>query len=229
MRGFLRRLWDTFVSGLLATLPIGLTGYILWSLYRLLEGLVGRHTPFGEMVERALGRWIPGMGIYMLLLLILVIGLITRNFLGRALQYYLDRALSLVPGVRGVYTALKRFTHALLSRDSTSFQKVVMFEYPKQGMWAIGLVTNERVGRLRDETGEESIIVYTPTAPNPLSGMMLVIPKSKVTYLNMSVEDALSMVLSSGAALPDSLRPKDEPEKTHRPWFNPFARRRSKE
>ncbi len=229
MRVFLRQLWDTFISGLLAILPIGLTFYILWYLYRILDGMVGRYTPFGEMVERALGRWIPGMGFYMLLLLILVVGLITRNFLGRALQYYLDRVLSAVPGVRGMYTALKQFTHALLGRDAASFQKVVMFEYPKEGMWVIGLVTNENVGRLDDETGEDSLLVYAPTAPNPLSGMMLVIPKRKVVYLNMPVEDALSMVISSGAVLPDSLRAANDPKRARRPWLNPFSRRRPKE
>ncbi len=229
MRVFVRRLWDTFISGLLAILPIGLTFYILWYMYQLLNGMVGRHTPFGEMVERALGRWIPGMGIYMLVILILVVGLIMRNFLGRALEYYLDRVLSSIPGVRGMYTALKQFTRALLGRDSSSFQKVVMFEYPKEGMWVIGLVTNENVGKLDDETGEDSILVYAPTAPNPLSGWMLVVPKRKIRYLDMPVEDALSMVISSGAILPDSLRIKNGPEPPRRSWFNPFSRRRPKE
>jgi len=228
MRVFLRRLWDTFTSGLLAILPIGLTFYILWSLYRMLDGLVGRYTPFGEMVERALGRWIPGMGIYMLLLLILLIGLITRNFFGRALQYYLDRLFSFVPGVRRMYVAFKRFSHALLAHDSASFQKVVMFEYPRDGIWIIGLVTNEEVGKLRDASGEESLLVYAPTAPNPLSGMMLLIPKRKVTYLDMPVEDALSMVLSSGSVLPESLQTEKQ-EEIRRPWLNPFSRRRPKE
>ncbi len=228
MRVFLRRLWDTFTSGLLAILPIGLTFYILWTLYRMLDSLVGRYTPFGETVERALGRWIPGMGIYMLVILIMLIGLITRNFMGRALQYYLDRIFSALPGIRGMYVALKRFSHALLAHDSTSFQKVVMFEYPRDGIWIIGLVTNEEVGKLRDASGEESILVYAPTAPNPLSGMMLLVPKKKVTYLDMPVEDALSMVLSSGSVLPDSLQSNGKKEST-RPWLTPFFRRRPKE
>ncbi|RLE38596.1 hypothetical protein DRJ12_01345 [Candidatus Acetothermia bacterium] len=230
MRVFLRRLWDTFTSGLLAILPIGLTVYILWSLYRMLDGLVGRNTPFGEMVIRALGRWIPGMGIYILLILILIVGLITRNFLGRAVQYYLDRLFSSVPGVRGMYVAFKRFSHALLAHDSTSFKKVVMFEYPRDGIWIIGLVTNEEVGKLKEKTGKDSLLVYAPTAPNPLSGMMLVVPREKVTYLDMPVEDALSMIISSGSALPTSLETeqKDDDELQH-PWFKPFAHKRRKE
>ena len=223
MKGFLRRLWDTFVSGLLAIIPVSLTVYIVWFIYHLIDGLVGKNTAFGLMVQRALGRWIPGMGIYMTLILILLIGLVTRNFLGRTLHYYFERIFFSIPGVRKMYSTLKRFTYALLGRDTSSFQKVVMFEYPKEGINIIGLVTNEKLGRLQDETGEESLLVYAPTAPNPLSGMMLIVPKRKVTYLDIPVDDALSMVLSSGSVLPDSLRGEKQEEK--RPRFYPFKRR----
>ena len=222
MKGFSRRLWDTFISGLLAIIPVGLTVYVLWFIYRLIDGLVGRNTPFGAMVQRALGRWIPGMGIYMTLILVLLIGLLTRNFLGRTLQYYFERIFFSIPGVRKMYSTLKQFTQALLSRDTSAFQKVVMFEHPKEGINIIGLVTNEELGKLQDETGEECLLVYAPTAPNPLSGMMLIVPKRKVTYLNIPVDDALSMVLSSGSVLPESLKGKKEEER--RPRFYPFKR-----
>jgi len=225
VKKFMRRLWNTFMSGLLAIIPVGLTVYIVWFLYRLIDGLVGKNTPFGLMVQRALGRWIPGMGIYMTLILILLIGLITRNFLGRTLQYYFERILSSIPGVRKMYSTLKQFTHALLTRDTSSFQQVVMFEYPKEGINIIGLVTNEELGKLQDETGEECVLVYAPTAPNPLSGMMLIVPKRKVTYLDIPVDDALSMVLSSGSVLPESLKEEGEEEKEKRPRFFPFKRR----
>jgi len=125
--------------------------------------------------------------------------------------------------VRKMYSTLKQFTNALLSRDTSSFQKVVMFEYPKDGINIIGLVTNEELGRLQNEMGEECLLVYAPTAPNPLSGMMLIVPKNKVTYLDIPVDDALSMVLSSGSVLPDSLKGVKEEEKRVR--FKPFKRR----
>jgi len=224
VKRFLRRLWDTFVSGLLAILPVGGLFYILWFLYRLLDGLVGRNTPFGNTVEQVLGRWIPGMGFYMLAILILLIGLVTRNFLGRTLQYAIDRIILSLPGIRKMYGTLKQFTSAVLSRNASSFQKVVMFEYPRPGLYVIGLVTNEKVGKLGETIGEDSLLVYAPTAPNPLSGMMLIIPKRSVTYLDMPVDDALSMVLSSGSVLPQSLEGTEQ-EPPPRPRFNPFARR----
>jgi len=227
MNGFLRRLRDTFISGLLAILPVGGLFYILWFLYSLMNGLVGKETPFGQMVQNALGRWIPGMGIYMTLILIFIIGLIMRNFFGRTLQYYMDRMFASVPGIRKMYSTLKQFSNALLNRNTASFHRVVMFEYPKEGINIIGLVTNEDLGTLNDKTKEESILVYAPTAPNPLSGMMLLVPKSKVTELDIAVDDALSMILSSGSVLPTSLGSSatDAP----RPRFNPFKRRRTKE
>ena len=227
MNGFLRRLRDTFISGLLAILPVGGLFYILWFLYSLMNGLVGKETPFGQMVQNALGRWIPGMGIYMTLILIFIIGLIMRNFFGRTLQYYMDRMFASVPGIRKMYSTLKQFSNALLNRNTAAFHRVVMFEYPKEGINIIGLVTNENPGKLNDKTKEESILVYAPTAPNPLSGMMLLVPKDKVTEIDIPVEDALSMILSSGSVLPTSLGSSatDAP----RPRFNPFKRRRTKE
>ncbi|HDL86615.1 MAG TPA: DUF502 domain-containing protein [Candidatus Acetothermia bacterium] len=227
MNAFLRHLRDAFVSGLLAILPVGGLFYILWFLYHLIDSLVGRQTPFGQMVQDTLGHWIPGMGIYMTLVLIVIVGFITRNFFGRTLQYYIDHLLASVPGIRKMYSTLKQFSNALLNRNSKSFHRVVMFEYPMEGINIIGLVTNENLGKLNDKTKEESILVYAPTAPNPLSGMMLLVPKSRITELDMAVDDALSMILSSGSVLPASLGRSED--SAPRPRFNPFRRRREKE
>jgi uncharacterized membrane protein len=225
MKRFLLWLRTTFVSGLLAILPVGVTVYILWFLYRLIDGLVGKNTPFGMTVERALGRWMPGLGIIVTLLIVLIIGVITRNFVGRTLHYYFERLFFSMPGIRKMYSTLKQFTNALLNRQATtSFKKVVMFEYPKPGIHVLGLVTNEELGKLQELTGEETILVYAPTAPNPLSGYMLIIPKRLVTVVDMPVEDALSMVVSSGSVLPDSLRLTERKEAGRRFRLGSFRR-----
>ncbi len=218
----------TFVSGLLAILPVGATVYILLVLYHALDNLFGRGGVFGETVERAIGRWIPGLGIIIMFFLVLLIGIITRNVLGRTLHYYFERIFLAVPGVRKMYGTLKQFTSALLNRDETSsFKRVVMFEYPKPGINVLGLVTNENLGKLQDLTGEDCVLVYAPTAPNPLSGYMLIIPKRLVTYVDMPVEDALAMVVSSGSALPESLLSEAQraEEEEDRPRFHLFRHR----
>jgi uncharacterized membrane protein len=159
------------------------------------------------------------MGIYMTVILILIIGFIMRNFFGRYLHYYLERIVFSIPGVRKMYFTLKQFSSALLTRDTGSFKQVVIFEYPKEGINIVGLITNESPGKLQQATDEECAIVYAPTAPNPLSGMMLIIPKNKLTYVDIPVDDALSMILSSGSVLPDSVL---ETEPKPRPRFHPF-------
>jgi uncharacterized membrane protein len=223
-------LWlrTTFVSGLLAILPVGATVFIVWTLYSLIDHQVGRNTAFGMVIERVFGRWVPGLGIIITILLVFVIGVITRSVIGRTLHYYFERIFFSFPGVRKMYGTLKQFTGALLNRESTtSFKKVVMFEYPKEGINVLGLVTNEELGVLRDIVGEDCLLVYAPTAPNPLSGYMLIIPERLVTYIDMPVEDALSMVVSSGSVLPGSLQgaAMKEREAAKRPRFSRFRKR----
>lgn len=227
MRSFLLWLRTIFISGLLAILPVGATIYIVRLLYQMIDGLVGRETAFGSTIARAIGSWIPGLGIIITLLLVFIIGFVVRSVIGRWLHYYVERVFFWFPGVRKMYATLKQFTNALLNRsDTSSFQQVVMFEYPKEGINVLGLVTNEDLGKLQDATGEDCVLVYTPTAPNPLSGYMLIIPKRLLTYVDMPVEDALSMVVSSGSALPDSLKTVQISEgKDKRTWMSPFRKR----
>ena len=227
MKKFLLWLRAIFVSGLLAILPVGAMVYILLLLYRMIDSFVGKNTPFGSTIERALGSWIPGLGIIITILLIFLIGLITRGVIGRTLHYYFERVFFWFPGARKLYRTLKQFTNTLLNRSSTaSFQHVVMFEYPKEGINVLGLVTNEDLGKLQDITGEDCVLVYTPTAPNPLSGYMLIMPRRLLTYIDMPVEDALSMVVSSGSVLPDSLMTTEVSEgKDKRSWMTPFRKR----
>jgi len=226
MRKFLLWLRTILISGLLAILPVGATFYIVYLLYRMIDSFAGQDTAFGTAVERALGRWIPGLGIVMTILLVFVIGIITRGVAGRTLHSYFERIFFSFPGVRKMYGTLKQFTSALLNRSSTSaFQQVVMFEYPKEGINVLGLVTNEDLGTLQDVTGEDCVVVYTPTAPNPLSGYMLIIPRRLLTYIDMPVEDALSMVISSGSVLPDSLKTAlIEEGKEKRSWMDSFRK-----
>lgn len=227
MKKILLWLRTIFVSGLLATLPVGATIFILLFMYRMIDNFVGKSTPFGATIEHALGRWIPGLGIVITILLILLIGVITRSVIGRTIHYYFERIFCWFPGIRKMYGTLKQFTNALFDRSATSsFQQVVMFEYPMEGINALGLVTNEDLGKLQDVTEEECVLVYIPTAPNPLSGYMLIVPKRMLTYVDMPVEDALSMVVSSGSALPDSLRTIHITEgKEKRSWRSAFRRR----
>ena len=226
MRQLLRRTRTLFVSGLVALLPVGATFYVLYWLYGLVDRIVGRDTAFGHTVEAAFGRWIPGMGIIVMILIILIVGFVVRNVLGRSIHSWVERLLLAVPGIRKMYGTFKQLFNAVLDRDSaTSFSKVVLFEYPKENLYVFGLVTNEDLGTVQEITKDESIMVYVPTSPNPLSGYLVVVPKRAVTEVDIPVEDALSMIMSSGSALPDGLRTADDQEKI-REQLHLFRRRK---
>jgi uncharacterized membrane protein len=206
MKRFLIWLRATFVSGLLAILPIGATVYILYVLYLALDSLLGHGRPIGNAIERAIGREVPGLGIAILIALILVVGVITRNFIGRALQRYFERLFFAVPGVRKVFGTFKQFIGAVFGKDQPSaFKQVVLFEFPQPGTYAVGVVTNESPGKLQEPTGEECVVVYLPNAPNPFGGRLFVVPRRLVRPVDMPVEDAISMFVSSGSVLTGGL------------------------
>jgi len=215
-RSLWRRARGTFLSGLVVIVPVGLTGYVLWLLYLLVDGMVGKSTPFGRLVERVLGTWIPGLGIYLTIAVVFLVGFLARNVLGRFLQRYLDRFFAFFPAVRTLYAATRQLTKAVLERETTtSFQKVVLFEYPSPGTHVLGLVASEEAVPLADGA-EEGLVVYVPNAPNPFSGRMMVVARRKLAYVDVSVEDALAMVVSTGSVVPDALRAARLTEKAPR-------------
>jgi uncharacterized membrane protein len=209
-RSVLRKIRDAFVGGLLAIIPIGITVFILWWLYRFIESMVGRGTPAGVIVERILGgRWIPGLNILLTIIVIILTGWVLRSLLGRRMHHFLEQTFFSVPVVRKMYRILKQFTNAILDPKTTSFKKVVIFEYPIEGIYVIGLVANENLGLLQGTVKENCLLIYAPTAPNPTSGIMLIVPEHKVTYIDIPVEDALGIVISSGTVLPEERQKKE--------------------
>ncbi|MBN1857611.1 DUF502 domain-containing protein [Candidatus Bipolaricaulota bacterium] len=226
MRQFLKKVRNLFVSGLVALLPLGATFYVLYWLYGLVDRIVGRETAFGQAVEATFGRWVPGMGIIVMIVIILAVGFVIRNVMGRSIHAWVERIVLTVPGIRKMYGTFKQLFNAVLDRESaTSFSKVVLFEYPKENLYVFGLVTNENLGTVQEITKDESIMVYVPTSPNPLSGYLVVVPKHAVTEIDIPVEDALSMIMSSGSALPDGLRIEGDQEKI-REQLHLFRRRK---
>ncbi len=205
MGTFLARIRRTFISGLLAILPLGITVYIVWLFYNLLDRLVGYNTPFGKLVRENLGVWVPGLGIYLTLIIIFVIGLFVRNYVGGRLYTYLEKVIFSTPFIRKMYSTSKQIIDAAFNKDTSSFKKVVLVEYPRRDMYSIGFLTKEEVGRIQNSIGEKSVAIFLFTAPNPLSGWMLIVPEKDLLYLDMSVEEAFRMVISMGVSVPRRL------------------------
>ncbi len=193
MKGYLRRY---FITGLLVIIPIWGTYLVLSALLRFLEGFLGSSLKdFGRF-------YIPGMGIIALLFLILLVGILTTNFVGRKIMVLWEDTMKKVPLVRNVYSVFKHVVDAVSLQGEEHFRRVVLLEFPREGMYSIGFVTGITRGEVQNLTEERVINVFVPTTPNPTTGYFLFVPESKLISLSMSVEDGMKMIISGGLYTP---------------------------
>jgi uncharacterized membrane protein len=191
-----------FLAGLLVLLPLYLTYLILVKLFLLIDGILNR------LVTRALvaalqlplneDQVIYGLGIITLIIVILLAGSVARNFLGRRLLTFFNEQVDQIPIIKSVYKTLRQIVEALLSTNREAFQKPVIIEYPRLGIYSIAFQTQPHGGPLRQHLDEDSITVFLPSTPNPTTGFVLIVPKSQVREINLSVEEAMKLIISGG-------------------------------
>jgi uncharacterized membrane protein len=189
------------VAGLLVWLPIGVTILVFSLLFDLMDRLLLLLPP-GWRPEQLLGFRIPGLGAILAVIVLLLTGVLAANLLGRRLVTSYESLLARIPIVRTIYSAVKHFAEVVFSDSNASFKKVLLIEYPRPGLYSIAFQTSENPQEVQARTGDEIVTVFLPTTPNPTSGFMLFVPRRGVTELDMSVEDALKMVISLGVVLP---------------------------
>ena len=197
-----QKLRRTLLTGLLVLAPITLTTYILYKLFRVLDGLLrGTVIQFlaRHLYPHPVDLNVPGLGILGLLALLFITGALARNFMGRRLIALGDLLVRRIPLANRLYTAIREIAEALLSEKREIFKKAVLFEYPRPGLWSIGFFTQNTRGPVQDALDEDVVSVFLPTTPNPTSGYLLFVPKRSVRELDISVEDALKLVISGGA------------------------------
>lgn len=192
-----------FITGLLVTLPISITVYIIWFLIKLMDSII-EFIPAKYLPEAYIDITIPGMGLVSIIILVLIVGLITRNFIGRKIFGYWENAVERIPLVRIIYIGVKQLLEALFSSNNESFKKAALVEYPRRGIYVIGFITGESKGEVQDKTSDNMINVFIPTTPNPTSGFYILVPENDLTILDMSVEDAFKLVISGGIISPNS-------------------------
>jgi uncharacterized membrane protein len=203
-----------FTTGLLTILPLAITIYVFYLVFSFLDNLVG------DMIEAVLNYRIPGAGFAAGLFLIMLIGFIASNIIGSRLIGYFDTLLRRVPIARGIYTGAKQIIDAFTLQGKNAFQKVVLLEYPRKGLYVIGFVTGSSKGEIQDKTREETLNIFIPTTPNPTSGMLILAPRHEVTELKMTVEEGMKVIISGGLFSPDDptpvlmLEPPEKPDKT---------------
>ena len=188
-----------FLTGLLVVTPIWGTILILKTLFMTVDSILG------DIVARlAPSHYVPGLGVAMLILLIFCAGLFTANFMGRAVVTIWEEWLNRLPLVRGIYSTLKSMMDILSFSDRGSYRRVVLIQFPKNGHYCFAFVT----GMTKVETtalGTEPLIhVYVPTSPNPTSGYFLLVPEGEVTSVDISVEEAMKLIVSGGLYSPSA-------------------------
>lgn len=199
-------------AGVLVTAPIFITFYLAWLLVTFVDSQITPLIPAKYNPETYLPFALPGLGVLVLIIALMLVGAVTAGFVGRLWMRISERVLGQMPIIRNVYSAVKQILETVLAQQSNAFREAVLIEYPRRGMWAVAFITGTTKGEVQNLTEEECINVFLPTTPNPTSGFLLFVPRKDMVSLSMSVEEAIKMVISGGIVTPPDRRPKEEQE-----------------
>jgi uncharacterized membrane protein len=189
----LRRYW---VAGILVLAPTALTLWVVWRLFQFFDNILGAQL-------RALGISVVGLGFVLLNLLLLILGFVAANFVGKRAFTLWDRLMHRVPLINKIYATLRQIAELLLGPSRIgSFGRVAIVEFPSPGTWGVGFVTSTDDGETSAKIGRRVCSVFIPSAVNPTTGFLLVVPQEKVTFLDMTPEQAMKMIVSAGALVP---------------------------
>ena len=208
--GFGQRMRAYFLAGILVIAPIFITFYLAWLFIGFVDSKVTPLLPVKYNPETYLPFALPGLGLVMLVLFLILIGALTAGFLGKIWTRFSEQMLSRMPVIRNVYSALKQILETVLADHSAAFREAVLIEYPRRGIWAIGFITGRTQAEVQNVTEEECINIFLPTTPNPTSGFLLFLPRKDVVFLSMTVEEGVKMVISGGVVTPPDSRPAVE-------------------
>ena len=190
------------VTGLLVWVPLGITVFLISFMVDFVDSAL-LFLPEQYRPDNLIGFRIPGIGLLLVLIILLLTGLLATNFFGRKLVKLWERALNRIPLVRSIYSASKSFAEVVLTDSTESFKEVLLIEYPRKGLYSLCFQTSTDLGEVQSRTGEEVICVFVPTTPNPTSGVMIIVPRKDVVRLNMEIEEAVKMVVSLGVVVPE--------------------------
>ncbi len=196
-----------FLTGLLILVPLAITFWVLHAVISTLDQSL-LLLPEQWRPKALFGHDIPGFGVVLTLLIVLITGLLTRNFIGNYVVRVWEGLLNRIPIVNSIYSSVKQVSDTLFSSSGNAFRKAVLIEYPRKGSWTIGFLTGVPGGDVVNHLQGDYVSVYVPTTPNPTSGFFLMVPKADAIELDMSVDAALKYIVSMGVVAPEQLPPK---------------------
>ena len=202
-RGVLARLRNYFLTGLVASVPLIITFYLVFWFIDWVDGWYDALIPAPYHVENYLPFPVPGLGVLFALIVFTLFGACAANIIGRSVLRFGERLVAQMPVVRAVYGALKQILETIFTTEKMSFQRVGLIQYPRPGLYALVFIADETRGEIPRRLGEKMSTVFVPTTPNPTSGFLLFVPSGDVLVLDLSVEEAATMIVSLGLVMPD--------------------------
>lgn len=197
-----------FFTGILVTAPVMITFFVAYKLIVFVDVSVNKLLPPQIALNNYLPFTIPGLGIIILVVALILVGMFAAGFLGRFFLRLGEWIVYKVPFISSVYSLLKQIFETFLSSKSDAFKKVVLLEYPRKGIWILGFVSTDTEGEVKDIVKKDMVNVFIPTTPNPTSGFLIFVPREDVVELEMSVEDGIKFVISGGIVSPEELKQK---------------------
>nr|HID60023.1 DUF502 domain-containing protein [Desulfobacterales bacterium] len=198
MKSVRAKLKNYFLTGVLVTVPISLTIYILVSIIGYVDKRLLTLVPLKYHPDAYLGFKVYGIGIVATALLLFIVGILTQNLIGKKLVRFGNKILHKIPLVRSIYFPIRDFFEVVMMQGRDKLRRVVLVEYPRKGMWVIGFVTGLTDGEVKAQFSEKHINIFVPTTPNPTSGFYVVVPEKDVIPLDMTVQDAFKLIISGG-------------------------------
>ena len=196
-----------FLTGILVTAPVGLTMWLAWEIASYIDSRVIALIPEKYNPTTYLPYGIPGLGILLLAIFLIIVGMFTASYFGRIGAKFWKRLIDRMPILSGVYNAFKKVFETMLGTGKeTAFRKAVLVEFPRRDMWTIAFVAGATYKGVQDKFKSELISVYVPTTPNPTSGYFVYVPKKDIIELDIGVDEAFKMVISTGIVNPEKVK-----------------------
>ena len=205
-----------FITGLLVWIPLAITVWVLNLIVTSMDRTL-LLLPEALRPRAWLGFDVPGLGVLLTLVVVILTGLLTANMIGQRLVVLWESLLARIPVVKTIYNSVKQVSDTLFSSSGEAFRKALLVQYPREGSWTIAFLTGTPGGEVVGRLHGDYLSVYVPTTPNPTSGFLLIVPKADVIELEMSVDEALKYVISMGVAAPGAPRRAPPPKPAVQP------------
>lgn len=205
--GFLRRIRNNFIYGIIVTLPIVAPVWLIIFVVRKTDEVIKPFIPAQWNPDTYLPFSIPGFGLILSIIGLFVLGTLAKNIFGRAIIGFGERILGRVPVVSNLYTAGKQIVSTVAEQRDREAQEVCMVEYPRKGIWAVGFVTSELRGKIKEALPEGYVNIFVPTTPNPTSGFYLIVKRSELKILDLTPEQGAKIIISAGMVSNEDDRP----------------------